>query len=33
VLFGIGFLWAFVDRDRAFLHDRLAHTRIVSTRE
>ena len=28
-LFGIGFLWAFVDRERQFLHDRLAGTRIV----
>jgi uncharacterized RDD family membrane protein YckC len=26
---GIGFLWALVDRDRQFLHDRLAGTRIV----
>jgi uncharacterized RDD family membrane protein YckC len=26
---GIGFLWAFLDRDRQFLHDRLAGTRIV----
>ena len=31
-LFGIGVLWALFDRDRAFLHDRLARTRIVSTR-
>lgn len=29
VLSGIGVLWAFVDRDRQFLHDRLAGTRIV----
>jgi uncharacterized RDD family membrane protein YckC len=28
-LFGAGFLWAFVDRDRQFLHDRLAGTRLV----
>lgn len=28
-LFGIGVLWALVDRDRQFLHDRLAGTRIV----
>lgn len=28
---GLGFLWAFVDRDRQFLHDRLASTRIVRT--
>jgi uncharacterized RDD family membrane protein YckC len=26
---GIGFLWAFFDRDRQFLHDRLAGTRLV----
>lgn len=26
---GIGYLWALVDRDRQFLHDRLAGTRIV----
>jgi len=26
---GLGFLWAFVDRDRQFLHDRLASTRII----
>jgi len=25
----LGFLWAFVDRDRQFLHDRLTGTRIV----
>jgi uncharacterized RDD family membrane protein YckC len=29
VLSGIGVLWAFVDRDRQFLHDRLAGTRII----
>ena len=29
VLSGIGVLWALVDRDRQFLHDRLAGTRIV----
>ncbi len=29
LVFGVGFLWAFVDRDRQFLHDRLAGTRIV----
>jgi uncharacterized RDD family membrane protein YckC len=28
---GAGFLWAWVDRDRQFLHDRLAGTRIVMT--
>jgi uncharacterized RDD family membrane protein YckC len=26
---GLGLLWAFVDRDRQFLHDRLAGTRLV----
>jgi uncharacterized RDD family membrane protein YckC len=26
---GLGFAWALVDRDRQFLHDRLAATRIV----
>jgi uncharacterized RDD family membrane protein YckC len=30
LLGGIAFLWGFVDRDRLFLHDRLAGTRIVS---
>lgn len=29
LLFGIGILWAFFDRDRQFLHDRIAGTRIV----
>lgn len=28
-LFGLGFLWALIDRDRQFLHDRLTGTRIV----
>ena len=28
---GAGFLWAWVDRDGQFLHDRLAGTRIVMT--
>jgi uncharacterized RDD family membrane protein YckC len=27
---GAGFLWALVDRDHQFLHDRIAGTRIVS---
>lgn len=31
VLLGIGILWALVDRDRQFLHDRLAGTRLVET--
>jgi len=29
-LFGAGFLWAFFDRDRQFLHDRLAGTKIIN---
>jgi uncharacterized RDD family membrane protein YckC len=29
MLFGIGFLWAIVDRDRLFLHDRLLKTHII----
>ena len=28
-LFGLGLIWAFVDGERQFLHDRLAGTRIV----
>jgi uncharacterized RDD family membrane protein YckC len=32
LLAGAGFLWALVDRDRQFLHDRLAGTRIVLDR-
>ena len=31
LLFGIGILWALVDKDRQFLHDRIAGTRIVRT--
>lgn len=31
LLFGISVWWAFVDRDRQFLHDRLAGTRLAST--
>jgi len=30
-LFGAGFWWAFVDRDRQFLHDRLVGSRLFST--
>ena len=29
MLFGIGILWALIDRDRQFLHDRIAGTRVV----
>jgi len=29
LLFGAGLLWALVDRDQQFLHDRLAGTRVV----
>ncbi|MES2563481.1 MAG: RDD family protein [Pseudomonadota bacterium] len=28
--FGLGFVWALIDRERQFLHDRLAGTRLVS---
>ena len=31
--FGVGVLWALFDRDRQFLHDRLAGTRIVFKRD
>jgi uncharacterized RDD family membrane protein YckC len=30
LVFGVGFFWAFLDRDRQFLHDRLAGTRIIT---
>ncbi|HKA38700.1 MAG TPA: RDD family protein [Burkholderiales bacterium] len=30
LLLGAGFLWALVDRERLFLHDRLAGTQIVN---
>ncbi len=33
LLLGLGFLWALIDRDRCFLHDRLAGTRIVATED
>jgi uncharacterized RDD family membrane protein YckC len=29
---GLGVLWAFFDRDRQFLHDRLSGTRLIDTR-
>ena len=29
LFFGVGLMWALIDRDRQFLHDRLAGTRIV----
>jgi uncharacterized RDD family membrane protein YckC len=29
MLFGLGFLWVLVDRDRMYLHDRLLGSRIV----
>ena len=32
LVFGIGIIWALFDRDRQFLHDRIAGTRIVQTR-
>lgn len=30
LLFGIGIIWALFDKDKQFLHDRIAGTRIVS---
>ena len=33
LLGGIGLAWAFLDRDRQFLHDRLAGTKIVMSDE
>ena len=33
VCLGTGLLWALIDRDRQFLHDRLAGTRIVFRRD
>jgi len=30
---GIGLIWAFFDRDRQFLHDRLAGTRLVAAHQ
>jgi uncharacterized RDD family membrane protein YckC len=30
-LLGIGILWALFDRERQFLHDRLARTKIILT--
>jgi uncharacterized RDD family membrane protein YckC len=30
MLFGLGFLWVLVDRDRMYLHDRLVGSRIVA---
>lgn len=31
LLFGIGILWALIDRDRQFLHDRIAGSRIIGS--
>jgi uncharacterized RDD family membrane protein YckC len=33
LLLGTGVIWAFFDRDRQFLHDRLAGTKIVISDE
>ncbi len=33
LLLGAGFLWALVDREKLFLHDRLAGTKIVRTED
>jgi uncharacterized RDD family membrane protein YckC len=30
LLLGLGFLWALVDRDRQFLHDRVAGTMVIN---
>lgn len=30
LLLGIGILWALIDRDRQFLHDRIAGTKIIA---
>lgn len=30
-LFGIGILWALFDKDKQFLHDRVAGTRVINT--
>jgi len=32
LLLPVSILWAFADRDRQFLHDRLAGTRLIDTR-
>lgn len=29
IIFGLGFLWALVDKDHLFLHDRILKTRLV----
>lgn len=31
--FGFGYLWAIFDRDRQFLHDRLAGTRLIQAEQ
>lgn len=31
VLFGFGIFWALFDKDRQFLHDRIAGTQVIST--
>lgn len=31
LFFGVGIIWALFDRDRQFLHDRLADTRLIKT--
>lgn len=33
LFFGVGIIWALFDRDRQFLHDRLAATRIVTAND
>lgn len=29
MVFGVGFLWALIDKDRLFLHDRVLKTRLI----
>jgi uncharacterized RDD family membrane protein YckC len=31
--FGLGFLWAFIDKEQLFLHDRLLKTRLIKVRQ
>lgn len=33
IFLGLGFLWAVLDRDRQFLHDRVAGTRVIKEEE
>jgi len=33
LVFGLGFLWALIDPDRLFLHDRILKTRLIVTKK